>query len=67
MANDGGDSYIRRMIFAELPHHRTLLERVRDRHQSTRRFGRKTTKLGIERHQRMVQALRNAENGSSSR
>jgi hypothetical protein len=55
------------MIFADLPQHRTLLERVRDRRESTRRFGRKTTRLGIEHHQRMVQALQNAATGSTSR
>jgi hypothetical protein len=54
------------MIFADLPQHRTLRERARDRHQATRRAGRKATKLGIEHHQRMVQALQNAAAGSSS-
>jgi hypothetical protein len=54
------------MIFADLPQHRTLRQRARDRRESTRRAGRKTTKLGIEHHQRMVQALRNAAAGSNS-
>jgi hypothetical protein len=47
------------MVFASVPHRRTLLVRVRA-WRSTRRSGRHAMTIGVEHHQRMVRALRAA-------
>jgi hypothetical protein len=59
VTTEGVAEYRCLVIFPNSPQHRTLVARVREWH-SSRRAKRQSTTLGVEHHQRMVQALRTA-------
>jgi hypothetical protein len=59
VTTEGVAEYRCLVIFPKSPQHRALVVRVRE-WRSSRRAKRQSTTLGVEHHQRMVQALRTA-------